>query len=135
MSSVLPANFAARLAALRAALPPHAIVADLPCFHFGDRERDAVHASRAIADLVRNPHTDRNVVRPVFYGKVRDDLHNHAHLANWSEMPDASSDALQFVAQEFEQVMEQNVEMIYGLANRLSDQSAGSGGIALGCAG
>ena len=38
---------------LLAALPPHAIVADLPCFHFGDRERDAVHASRAIADLVR----------------------------------------------------------------------------------
>ncbi len=67
--------------------------------------------------------------------KVRDDLHNHAHLANWSEMPDASSDALQFVAQEFEQVMELNVEMIYGLANRLRDQSAGSGGIALGCAG
>lgn len=54
--------------------------------------------------------------------KVRDDLHNHAYLANWSEMPDASSDALQFIAQEFEQVMEQSVEMIYGLADHLRER-------------
>ena len=55
--------------------------------------------------------------------KVRDDLHNHAHLANWSEMPDASSDALQFIAQEFELVMEQNAEMIYGLADHLLERA------------
>ena len=55
--------------------------------------------------------------------KVRDDLHDHAHLANWSEMPDASSDALQYIAQEFEQVMEQNVEMIYGLAGHLRERA------------
>lgn len=35
------------------ALPRHAIVADLPCFHFGPRELDAVIASRMIADRVR----------------------------------------------------------------------------------
>ena len=34
-------------------LPDHAIVADLPCFHFGSREQDAVVASRAIAALVQ----------------------------------------------------------------------------------
>lgn len=46
-------RFADEFGRLLAALPPHAIVADLPCFHFGDRELDAVRASRAIADLVR----------------------------------------------------------------------------------
>ncbi len=33
------------------ALPAHTIIADLPCFHMGERERDAVIASRTIADL------------------------------------------------------------------------------------
>lgn len=46
-------RFADGFARLLAALPRHAIVADLPCFHFGDREQDAVRASRTIADLVR----------------------------------------------------------------------------------
>lgn len=45
--------FAASINALLAGLPSHAIVADLPCFHFGPRELDAVVASRMIADRVR----------------------------------------------------------------------------------
>ncbi len=45
--------FADQFGRLLAALPPHAVVADLPCFHVGDRELDAVLASRTIADLVR----------------------------------------------------------------------------------
>ena len=53
--------------------------------------------------------------------KVRDDLHNHAHLANWSEMPDASSDALQFIAQEFEQANEEFANLSYRLATRLRE--------------
>ncbi|MBX9472342.1 SGNH/GDSL hydrolase family protein [Microcella sp.] len=47
------AAFSAGITRIIAALPPHSIVADLPCFHFGERERDAVTASRIIADLVR----------------------------------------------------------------------------------
>lgn len=46
-------RFADEFGRLLSSLPPHAIVADLPCFHFGDRELDAVRASRTIADLVR----------------------------------------------------------------------------------
>ena len=46
------AAFTADFTRIMAALPQHAIVADLPCFHFGDRELDAVIASRTIADLV-----------------------------------------------------------------------------------
>lgn len=46
-------RFSDEFTRLLAGLPPHAIVADLPCFHFGDREADAARASRTIADLVR----------------------------------------------------------------------------------
>lgn len=53
--------------------------------------------------------------------KVRDDLHNHAHLANWSEMPDASSDALQFIAQELVQANEEFANLSYRLATRLRE--------------
>lgn len=48
-----PARFAASLDTLLAALPAHAIVADLPCFHFGPREGDAVVASRTIRERAR----------------------------------------------------------------------------------
>lgn len=48
-----PPRFAASLDILLAALPAHAIVADLPCFHFGPREEDAVVASRLIESRVR----------------------------------------------------------------------------------
>lgn len=47
-------RFTAEFTRLLAGLPAHAIVADLPCFHFGPREEDAVIASRIIADLVRD---------------------------------------------------------------------------------
>jgi len=53
---------------------------------------------------------------------VRDDLRNHAHLGNWGEMPDASADALQFIAQEMAAAMEQSVDLVYGLASQLRDQ-------------
>lgn len=46
-------RFADEFGRLLAGLPTHTVVADLPCFHVGDRERDAVLASRTIADLVR----------------------------------------------------------------------------------
>jgi lysophospholipase L1-like esterase len=46
-------EFGTDLELLLGALPSHAIVADLPCFHFGPRELDAVIASRMIADRVR----------------------------------------------------------------------------------
>lgn len=46
-------QFSADLELLLGALPSHAIIADLPCFHFGPRELDAVIASRMIADRVR----------------------------------------------------------------------------------
>ena len=45
-------QFSEEFTRLVAALPPHAIVADLPCFHFGEREKDAVIASRIIHDAV-----------------------------------------------------------------------------------
>lgn len=48
-----PARFSDSLDALLAGLPAHAIVADLPCFHFGPREGDAVVASRMIAERAR----------------------------------------------------------------------------------
>ena len=48
------AAFGADITRIVAALPPHAIVADLPCFHVGERERDAVIASRMIADVVHS---------------------------------------------------------------------------------
>lgn len=47
------AAFGADFSRIVSALPVHAIVADLPCFHIGERERDAVIASRMIADVVR----------------------------------------------------------------------------------
>lgn len=60
--------------------------------------------------------------------KVRDDLHNHAHLANWSEMPDASSDALQFIAQELEQANEEFTNLSYRLATRLREHEQAQAG-------
>jgi len=53
MSTFDAERFAAEFAALLTELPDHAIVADLPCFHFGDRESDAAAASHLITDLVR----------------------------------------------------------------------------------
>lgn len=53
MRDVDQAAFAKRFDAILAGLPPHSIVADLPCFHFGPREWDATLASHAIADRVR----------------------------------------------------------------------------------
>ncbi len=53
MTAYDPERFAAEFSRILAAIPRHAIVADLPCFHFGSREQDAVVASRTIADLVR----------------------------------------------------------------------------------
>ena len=47
------ARFSDSLDALLAGLPAHAIVADLPCFHFGPREGDAVVASRTIRERAR----------------------------------------------------------------------------------
>ncbi len=52
MAAYDPERFADEVGRLLAALPPHTIVADLPCFHFGPREQDAVRASRVIAELV-----------------------------------------------------------------------------------
>ncbi len=46
-------RFTAEFTRLLAQLPDHAVVADLPCFHFGSREGDAARASSDIADLVR----------------------------------------------------------------------------------
>lgn len=46
-------GFLACFDALLAQLPAHAIVADLPCFHFGEREFDAWRTSQAMADRVR----------------------------------------------------------------------------------
>lgn len=43
----------AAIAAVVRRLPPHAIVADVPCFHFGQREWDARRISRTITDAVR----------------------------------------------------------------------------------
>ena len=48
------ARFSDSLDALLAGLPAHAIVADLPCFHFGPREGDAVVASRMIRERARS---------------------------------------------------------------------------------
>lgn len=42
----------ARIHAITARLPAHAIVADVPCFHFGEREWDARRLSSTIADAV-----------------------------------------------------------------------------------
>ncbi len=47
-------RFTEQFARLVDALPPHAIVADLPCFHVGAREADAARASHIIAELVRS---------------------------------------------------------------------------------
>ena len=54
--------------------------------------------------------------------KVRDDLHNHAYLSDWQEMPDASADALQFIAQEMVAAMEQSVDLAYDLAVQLRER-------------
>ena len=54
--------------------------------------------------------------------KVRDDLRAHAYLSDWEMMPDASADALQFIAQEMAAAMEQSVDLVYGLASQLRDQ-------------
>lgn len=53
MAAYEPERFAAAFDRVLDGLPGHAIVADLPCFHFGDREQNAVHASRVIAQRVR----------------------------------------------------------------------------------
>jgi len=46
-------GFLTRFEELLARLPAHAIVADLPCFHFGEREFDAWHASQTMAEQIR----------------------------------------------------------------------------------
>ncbi|GAA1696583.1 hypothetical protein GCM10009792_15730 [Microcella alkalica] len=53
MRAFEPARFSESLDVLLAGLPAHAIVADLPCFHFGPREGDAVVASRMIRERAR----------------------------------------------------------------------------------
>ena len=54
MGTYDPERFAAAFGSIVDALPQHAIVADLPCFHFGPREVNAAHASRTIAHLVQS---------------------------------------------------------------------------------
>lgn len=54
--------------------------------------------------------------------KVRDDLHNHAYLSDWQEMPDASSEALQHIAQELEQANEEFTGLAYDLAVQLRER-------------
>ena len=46
-------GFLAHFDTLLARLPAHAIVADLPCFHLGEHEFDARHASQIMADSIR----------------------------------------------------------------------------------
>lgn len=59
--------------------------------------------------------------------KVREDLSNHVHhLTNWAEMRDTSGDALEFIAQEMSAAMEEGVNLVYGLAHRLTDQEQAS---------
>lgn len=56
--------------------------------------------------------------------KVREDLRVHInHMTNWQEMPDASSEALQYIAQELAQANEEFANLSYRLANRLRDGS------------
>ena len=73
----------------------------------------AVEARKALSSL-----EDAFEHRP----KVRDDLRAHAHLTAWQEMPDASSEALQYIAQELEQANEEFTSLSYRLANRLREQ-------------
>lgn len=54
--------------------------------------------------------------------KVRDDLRAHAYLTDWQEMPDTSSEALQYIVQELEQANEEFTDQSYRLANRLREQ-------------
>lgn len=53
--------------------------------------------------------------------KVRDDLRAHAHLSGWDTLPDASADALLFVAVELSQTMEESTELSYRLARHLRE--------------
>lgn len=56
--------------------------------------------------------------------KVREDLNNHVHhLTNWAEMRDTSGDALEFIAQEMTAAMEESVNLVYGLAHRLTESA------------
>lgn len=58
----------------------------------------------------------------VYRDKAREDLRNHVYaMTNWAELRDTSGDALEFVAQEMAAAMEESVDLIYGLASRLSE--------------
>ena len=60
----------------------------------------------------------------VYRDKAREDLRNHVHaMTNWAELRDTSGDALEFVAQEMASAMEESVDLIYGLASRLSESA------------
>ncbi len=71
----------ARVRAIVGRLPPHAIVADLPCFHFGEREWDARRISQTIADAV---HTAGLAFAPLH--RVTE------YRRGWGSFPDFSWD-------------------------------------------
>ena len=49
--------------------------------------------------------------------KVREDLRAHvSHMTNWQDMPDASAEALQFIAQMVEQTQGEFTELAYQLS-------------------
>jgi len=57
--------------------------------------------------------------------KVRDDLHAHASLLEWHEMPDVSGEALRFIASEVQRANDELHDAAHRLLNRLRDNEPG----------
>lgn len=106
-----PAVFEAGIRTLFAALPPHAIVADLPCFHLPHNERKVAVANRLIREVAAehgltvvplHATTKRQGIRSVTTQFANDLFHpNDRGYAVWADafLPALSADILRRLPQ------------------------------------
>jgi lysophospholipase L1-like esterase len=111
-----PATFDRNIRTIFAALPPHAIVAELPCFHLRHNERKVAEANRMLRTAARehglavaplHEVTHRQGLRGILTQFARDMFHPNDHgYAVWAEAfrPSLLARAAELPPAEFSQV-------------------------------
>ena len=107
-----PERFEAGIRTIFAALPPHALVADLPCFHLPHNERKVAAADRIVREVAAehgltvvplHETTERQGIRSVFTQAANDMFHpNDRGYRIWADafLPELSAAVAQRFPQE-----------------------------------
>ena len=107
-----PERFEAGIRTIFAALPPHALVADLPCFHLPHNERKVAAADRIVREVAAehgltvvplHETTERQGIRSVFTQVANDMFHpNDRGYRIWADafLPELSAAVAQRFPQE-----------------------------------